>query len=67
MSFYKNMVSSSWYEEELWLRLDHIAEIAMSDPYCASQLAYNLFIDSSSFKDVRIATLAILEWCRANA
>ena len=57
---YRPITSSSWDEEELWLRLDEALEMALDRPADSCQLAWWILDDCDGFPDVRRSTEALL-------
>jgi hypothetical protein len=57
---YRDLTSSSWTEHDLWLWLDHALEAVLNDPHWAATLAYDVWMNSDGFPDVRIAVEALL-------
>lgn len=58
---FRSLTSSSWTEEELWLRLDCALEEAMVDPAFAWSLAWTVWIDSKGHNVVRVAADSLLD------
>ncbi len=58
---YRPLTSSSWTEEELWLRLDDALVVAVRDPVLAWGIAWQVACDSGDFPEVRTAAGALME------
>jgi hypothetical protein len=57
---YRPAWSSSWDEEELWLRLDWALEEALGDPGLAWSMSWSIAMDSADFPDVRRCAEALM-------
>lgn len=63
MTPYRWPLYATWSEEESWLRLDHALEMALINPVDASRIAFEVFMESAIYPDVRRAAIAVLECC----
>jgi hypothetical protein len=57
---YRDDTFPSWSEEDLWLRLDEVLELALKWPQHAYALAWHLWLDSNGFPDVRNAASVLM-------
>lgn len=58
---YRGPVSSSYTEDELWLRLDWALEEALKDPSLSWAMAWSVAMDSADFRDVRVAAERLMD------
>lgn len=60
MSPYRSDTFPSWTEEDLWLRLDCALEMAFKSPSFAYAIAWDVWVDSREFADVRRASSELM-------
>lgn len=60
MDPYRSSHLSTWYEEELWLRLDDALELSLRYPQTAYAIAWNVWLDSRGYEEVRRAACDLM-------
>jgi hypothetical protein len=58
---YRNLISPSYNEEELWLRLDWALLESFRDETLAWSMAWLIALDSNDFPDIKIAAISLMD------